>query len=103
MIVVHVTYFLRMSYDIPDSRLKLLFAERSEYLFIPCTISTPECFISAEFRTLNGLSLEPLIGLISPVNLRIMPHPVNLDIYIDSLVHYSWGVVDFNPFQSFFN
>ena len=28
-------------------------------------------------------------------------HPVNLNIYIDSLVHYSWGVVDFNPFQSF--
>ena len=63
---------------------------------------TAECLISAEFRPLNGLSLESLIGLISPFNLRIILHPVNLDIYIDYLVLYSWGAVDFNPLLLFF-
>ena len=60
-----------------------------------------ECLTSAEFRPSNNLFLESLISLISPLDFRIILHPVNLDIYIDYLVLYSWGAVDFNPLLLF--
>ena len=92
----------RISNDILGLRLKLSFEERSNTFLCLALYLTAECPISAEFRPLNGLSLESLISLISPFYLRILLHPVNLYIYIDSLVHYSWGVIDFNPLLLFF-
>ena len=61
-----------------------------------------ECLTSAEFRPSNNLFLESLISLISPLDFRGILQPVNLDIYIDYLVLYSWGAVDFNPLLLFF-
>ena len=52
-----------------------------------------ECLKSAEFRPSNDLFLESLKSLISPLDFRIILHPVNLDIYIDYLVHYNWGLL----------
>jgi len=81
--------------------MKLSFEERLNTFLYLALYLTAECLISAEFRPLNGLSLESLISLISPLDFRVILHPVNLYIYIDYLVLYSWGAVDFNPLLLF--
>ena len=103
--VIVVPYYIffwgsQMTYQVCDWNFHLK-REQNAFLYLALYL-TAECLISAEFRPLNGLSLESPIGLISPFDLRIILHQVNLDIYIDYLVLYSWGAVDFNPLLLFF-
>ena len=96
-----------MTYQVCDWNFHLK-REQNAFLYLALYL-TAECLKSAEFRPLNGLPLESLISLISPFDLWIILHHVNLYIYNDYLVHYSWGLliiilsIHFSRFLSIFS